>query len=78
LLPEVRVPKIYRVMQEEGGKPRFVWSMGEGPFAPAAVAAGLKLRPDPKKKGHGDVEPDAIMDLDAYRRALGATQVPAA
>jgi hypothetical protein len=48
--------------------------MGDGEFAPNAVAKGLRLRLDPKNQAHGFVEPDEVMTLEDYRKALHATR----
>jgi hypothetical protein len=48
--------------------------MGEGLFAPEAVADRLQLRLDPDDpERHGLVEPDDKMKIDDYESALAAT-----
>ena len=44
--------------------------MGDGPFQPSPVAAGLTLRPD--SSVHGLVEPESKQHIFEYRRNLAA------
>ena len=55
-----------------GSNGRVIWSMGDGLFADAPIAANLKLRVTSKLHGH--VEPDAPMHIDKFQNALAATQ----
>jgi len=75
-LPIHRIPKRLRqlVQDAQGKDSHFVWSMGEGLFAAGTLAPALQMRPDPKNRSHGFVEPDAEMALDEYRSALYRTQ----
>jgi hypothetical protein len=47
--------------------------MGDGAFADGRLAAGLMFRVDPDDPTHGFVEPDAIMTVSDYQRALERT-----
>jgi hypothetical protein len=75
-LPPHRIPKRLRHLAPDaaGKNAHFVWSMGEGAFTSGPVDVGLQLRPDPKNRSHGLVEPDGIMLLENYLRAIHATQ----
>lgn len=52
--------------------------LGDGSFEAGRLEEGLALRPDEEVPGvgvvHGVVEPESIMDVDSYIRALEATR----
>ena len=79
-LPPHRIPRRLRpllltyALDATGKDDLRVWSIGQGTFVEGAVAARLTLRPDPKKPGHGFVEPDQAMILTDYEDALKATR----
>ena len=74
-LPLHLVPKRFRRIAPDarGKNDDRIWGHGNGPFVASAVAKGLVLRPDGKRKGHGFVEPESPVPLQRYEEALAAT-----
>ena len=75
-LPAHRVPRRLRSIfpAAVGSNTLRVWSMGEGSFAAASFDFNLSLRLDPKRKGHGFVEPENDMGLSDYINAIEGTR----
>ncbi len=77
-LPPHRIPRRLRGLPglagATGSNTLHIGRLGDGPFAPSAVASGLLVRIDPGDARHGLVEPDAIMLLSECSRALAATR----
>lgn len=59
-----------------GEDDRRVWRTGQGLFVSSPISERLNLRtdPDPRKPGHGFVEPASSMPLANYQNALASTQ----
>lgn len=79
-MPPLMVPRKLRDIipgaKNPGDDGRRVWRTGQGPFVSSPVNAMLDFRldPDPRKSGHGFVEPATPMALSDYQSALAATQ----
>jgi hypothetical protein len=51
------------------------WCLGDGEFVASLIAPRLCFRPDPEDDlSHGFIEPETVMLLVEYERALGDTQ----
>ncbi|MBV9850228.1 MAG: hypothetical protein JO250_11185 [Armatimonadetes bacterium] len=67
-------PELFR--GAKGANSQKVWSMGSGPYQPAAFSADLNLRIEEQSEppGHGLVEPGRAMPLEEFQERLAATQ----
>ena len=76
VIPARMVPKRLqpRVPGAAGNNNLAIWALGSGPFASGPIDDRLTLRIDPDDPEHGFIEPNAIMSIEDYERALIATR----
>lgn len=72
------IPPSYidRYPEASGGDPACkLWRLGTGPFVAGAITDDLALCPGSgNKSAHGEIAPSRAMHVDAYQKALAATQ----
>ena len=76
-LPSFLIPKRLKPLIPDacGSNNLVFWSMGDGPFEENDLTDKLRFRPDPDDPAnHGFVEPNALMIIDHFQKALAETR----